>query len=74
MPTDTTFDYRACEVFLNKWAFNLNVSTYNLKITVKFDYAGACHKINPQTTTALNPTPTKVCIPPKGYNINTLTS
>ena len=46
---------------------------------MKFDYAGACHRIVPPTTTSsttttteVNPPPSPLCVPPADYDISTL--
>lgn len=42
---------------------------------MKFDYAGACFRIIPVTTTPTVPPPTRLCIPPSpAYNITVLKS
>ena len=46
---------------------------------MKFDYAGACHRIVPPTTTPaitttteINPPPSPLCVPPADYDISPL--
>lgn len=50
------------------------IATDNCQVYYKFSYAGACHRIIIPTTTDYNPPPSKICIPPKGYDISPLTS